>query len=119
MSWTSPLTVARITLPLREPVVFSMNFSRCVDRRLHRLGRLQHLGDDQLVGVEEPADLAHPVHQRAVDDVERRDAAGPHGLEVVDETFLRAVEDVARQALERRARARAFGTFGAAPLALK
>ena len=29
MSWTSPLTVARMTLPLREPPDFSMNFSRC------------------------------------------------------------------------------------------
>ena len=30
MSWTSPLTVASITLPLREPETFSMNFSRWV-----------------------------------------------------------------------------------------
>ena len=28
MSWTSPFTVARMILPLRESVVFSMNCSR-------------------------------------------------------------------------------------------
>ena len=44
------------------------------DGGLHGLGRLQHLGHDQLVVVEQPADLRHAGHQRAVDDVERRRA---------------------------------------------
>ena len=74
------------------------------DRRLHGLGALQHLGDDEFVGVEQPADLLHAVHERAVDDVER-----PGFLElqiqVVDETVLRAFEDVIREAtVERQVR---------------
>ena len=42
-----------------------------IDGRLHHLGALQHLGNDQLVVVEQPSDLRHPGHQRPVDDVER------------------------------------------------
>ena len=58
------------------------------DRRLHRLRGLEDLGDDQLVVVEEPADLAHAVHQRAVDDLERRPSRLPHRLQVNKQTIF-------------------------------
>src|SRR5260370_600922 len=41
------------------------------DRRLHRLGRLQHEGQLHLAGAEELADDFHAVEQEAVDDIER------------------------------------------------
>ena len=72
MSWTSPLTVARTTLPRDRRVGGLHELLEVGDRGLHGLGGLEHLGDDEFVGVEEPADLGHPDHQRAVDDVERR-----------------------------------------------
>ena len=43
-----------------------------VDRRFHRFGGLQHFRNDQLVVVEQAAHFAHPRHQRAVNDVQRR-----------------------------------------------
>ena len=58
------------------------------DGGLHRLGRLQHLGDDQLVVVEQPADLGHARHQRAVDDVERRGAFRALAVEIGDQAVL-------------------------------
>ena len=42
------------------------------NRGLHRFGALKHLGYDQFIVVEQPADLSHPGHQWAVDDVEGR-----------------------------------------------
>ena len=73
------------------------------DGGLHRLGRLQHLGDDQLVGVEQPPDLVHAGHERAVDDLERP-ASAQRLVEVLVETFFRADEDVAPQTLVERQR---------------
>ena len=46
-------------LALARAVALLHELLEVADRRLHRLGGLQHLGDDQLVGVEEPADLVH------------------------------------------------------------
>ena len=54
---------------------------------LHRLGRLQHFGHDQLVVIEQPADLAHAGHQRTVDDVERVGAIRALAVEVFDEVI--------------------------------
>ncbi len=71
MSCTSPLTVASTIVPLVGALGLLHVRLEVADRGLHRLGRLQHLGDDHLVGVEEPADLVHAGHQRAVDDLER------------------------------------------------
>ena len=52
------------------------------DRRLHRLRRLQHLGDDQLVVVKQPPDLGHPRHQRSIDNIERRRSLGALPLQI-------------------------------------
>ncbi len=73
-----------------------------VDGGLHGFGGLQHFGDDQLVVVEKPADFGHPGHQRAVDDVERRDAFGALAIEIVDQAVFRAFDDVVGQALIER-----------------
>ena len=69
--------------------------------RLHRLGALQDLGDDQLVVVEETSDLVHPDHERAVDDVERPRVAELR-VQVVDEAVLRPFDDVAGESLVQR-----------------
>ena len=69
-----------------------------IDGGLHRFGRLQHFGDDQLVVVEQAAHLGHPGHQRAVDDVQRRRAFLPLEVEVGNQTVLGALDDVAGQA---------------------
>ena len=81
-----------------------------VDGGLHGFGGLQHLGDDQLVVVEQAADFGHAGHQRAVDDVERRRAFGAFQVEVGDEAVLGAFDDVVGQALVERE------VFGAACL---
>src|SRR5581483_8586432 len=56
---------------------------------------------DHLVGVEEPPDLIHSLHQRAVDYLERR-----HGferlVEILDEPVLGAFKDVSGQPLQER-----------------
>ena len=69
------------------------------DRRLHGLGALQHLGDDELVVVEEPADLGHAGHQGAVDHVERRRALGQLAVEVLAQPAAAAVHNIAGQPL--------------------
>ena len=43
-----------------------------IDGSLHRLCRLQHLGDNKFVVIEEASNLAHSSHQRTVDHIERR-----------------------------------------------
>ncbi len=73
-----------------------------VDGGLHGLGRLQHFGDDQLVVVEEAADLGHAGHQRAVDDVERGGAFGAFQVEIGNEAVLGAFDDVVGEALIER-----------------
>ena len=73
-----------------------------VDRGLHRFGRLQHLGDDQLVVVEQAADFGHAGHQRTVDDVERRGAFGALEVQIGDQAVLGAFDDVVGQALIER-----------------
>jgi hypothetical protein len=57
------LTVASRTLPFIESVAFSAEYWR-VGARLHGLGRLEGLSATmRLVGIEEPAHLAHTVHE--------------------------------------------------------
>ena len=73
------------------------------DGGLHRLGRLQNFGDNHLVGVEQPADLVHALHQRAVDDFERS-ARRQRLVEVGGQAVLRTFEDIAREAIVERQR---------------
>ena len=68
-----------------------------VHGRFHCLGRLQHLGDDQLVVVEQAAHLFHAVHQRTVNDVEGCQAFGALAFEVVDQPLFGALDDVVGQ----------------------
>ena len=74
-----------------------------IDRGLHRLGRLQNLGDDQLIVIEQPADFGHAGHQRAIDDFERARAFFAFAIEVGDQAVFGAFDDVVRQALDRAA----------------
>ena len=72
-----------------------------LDRGLHGFGALQHLGHDEFVVVEQPADLVHAGHERAVDDVQR----GPLGqrrVQVVGQAVLGAFDDAAGQAFVQR-----------------
>ena len=78
-----------------------------IDRGLHRFGRLQYFGDDQLVVIEKPSNFGHARHQRAVDDVERGHAFRQFLIEVGDEAVLRAFENVICEALIER---EIFGT---------
>ena len=68
---------------------------------LHRLRRLEDLGHDELVVVEQPSDLVHAPHQRAVDDVERRGFLELR-VQVVDQPVAAALDDVAGQPLVER-----------------
>ena len=72
------------------------------DRRFHRLGALQHLGDDELVGIEEAADLVHAAHERPVDDVQRLRPLPQLLGEVAEQSVTRSFDDVAREALVER-----------------
>ena len=74
------------------------------DRGLHHLGTLQHLGDDQLVGVEQPSDLGHPGHQRTVDDVQRLRPAlvGKGEVDVVDRPSFEPSTTAAGETLLQR-----------------
>ncbi len=80
-------------------------------RSLHGLGGLQDLGDDELVVVEAPADLGHPLHQRSIDDVERRGALLELMVEVLDQAFLGALENIVGQPLVEREIGRAGFLF--------
>ena len=76
MSCTSPLTVASTTLPLprRSSPLFLLGFHERLEVRngaLHHPGGLHHLRQEHLARAEQVADDLHPVHQRALDDVER------------------------------------------------
>ena len=71
MSWTSPFTVASTIVPRVAAADLLHERLQVVDGGLHRLRGLEHLGHDELVVVEEAADLVHAPHERAVDDVER------------------------------------------------
>ncbi len=105
MSWTSPFTVARTTLPRTRGGVLVHVRLEVADRRLHHLGALQHLGDDELVLAEEPAHLVHAGHQRAVDDLQRL-LRLERQVEVLEEPVPAALDDVAREPLVEGQRAR-------------
>ena len=60
----------------------------------HRLGRLQHLGHNQFVCIEESAHFCHAVHQRAIDNVERCGALRSFVFQVLDQSIARAFDDV-------------------------
>ncbi len=69
-----------------------------VHRGLHHFGGDQHLGDDQLPGAEQAADLVHPGHERTVDDRQRPHAA-EQLVEGLVEACSRSLDDHARDAL--------------------
>jgi hypothetical protein len=69
---------------------------------LHGFGRLQHLGHNQLIVIEQPPHFGHARHQRAIDDFERRCAFGALAVEIRDEAVLGAFDDVVGQALVER-----------------
>ena len=71
------------------------------DGGLHGLGGLEHLGHDELVVVEEAPDLLHALHERPVDDVERARLVELQ-RQVVEQAFLGAFHDVAREPLVQR-----------------
>ena len=73
------------------------------DRRLHRLRRLQHLGDDELVVIEEPSDLVHAAHERPVDDGQRGRLT-KLGVQILEQSVAAALDDVAREPLVQRKR---------------
>ncbi len=75
---------------------------KVVDRSFHGLGRLQHFGNDQLIRVKEASHLGHTGHQRAVDDIERGHAFFQLEIQIGDQAFLRAFDDVISQALIQR-----------------
>ena len=78
-----------------------------VDGELHGLRRLQHLGHDELVGVELAAYLGHAVHQRAVDNLQRRPVL--HGLvQIFRQPLLGAFDDGEGQPLVQRQAAALF-----------
>ena len=71
------------------------------DGELHRLGGLQHFGNDELVGVELPPHFGHAVHQRAVDDFQRRPF--PQRLiQIVGQPLFAALDDGQRQPFIQR-----------------
>ena len=72
------------------------------DRRLHRLGRLQHEGQLHPAGAEEFADDLHAMEEEVVDDLERGVFFERLG-EIVLEAEPVALDDAPRQA-RRRAR---------------
>ena len=68
------------------------------DRRLHRLGRLQHERQLHLAGAEQLADRLHAAEQDVVDDVERR-VALHRQVEIGFEVEPVAVDDALREAV--------------------
>src|SRR6266403_1983499 len=68
---------------------------KMADRGFHRFRGLQNFRDDQLVGIEQPPDLSHARHQRAVDDIERGNALGALSVEVRHKTIASAFDNVA------------------------
>ena len=85
MSWTSPLTVASTIRAADDLLVFSASMygSRYDDRALHRARALHDLRQEHPPRAEEVADDLHPVHERALDDVERTCRVLPRLLRVL------------------------------------
>ncbi len=112
MSWTSPLTVPITTVPLPPASAFSMCGSRYGDRRLHRLGALQHERQLHLARSEEVADDLHAVEQHVVDDRERGQRAELL-VEIGFEAVAVAVDDAVLQPLLDRPARTVFALDGA------
>ena len=62
---------------------------------------MQHLGHNELVGVELPPNLGHAVHQGAVDDFQRRSFL-ERLIQVFGQPFLGAFDDGEGQTLVQR-----------------
>ncbi len=88
------------------------------DRRLHGLRRLEHLGHDELVVVEQPPHLVHASHEGPVDDVQGARLLQLE-VEVGQQTVARALDDVAREPLVELAASspvrRSFSARGSGP----
>jgi len=101
MSWTSPLTVARTSVPLPGGVGLLHVRLEVGDRLLHDLGRLQHERQLHLPGAEQLADRLHAAQQVLVDDGQRR--LDPERLlEVGGQALGLPVDDPARESLGDR-----------------
>ena len=86
---------------LVHPVHLLHERFQVLDRGLHGLGALQHLGHDEFVVVEQPTDFVHAGHERAVDDIQ----CGPLGqrrVQVVGQAVLGALDDEAGQPFVQR-----------------
>ena len=89
-------------LAARRRVGLRHELFQVADARLHGLGRLQHLGHDQLVIVEQPTHFRHPRHQRPVDDIQRRGPFAPLRIQIRNQAVFRAFHDVVGQPLIQR-----------------
>ena len=94
----------RASLLARDPL--HMRFEK-PDRRLHRLGRLQHERQLHFAGAEQFADRLHPAEQNLVDDVERL-VARHRQIEIGFEPLAVAVDDALRQPVFEPFRAALF-----------
>ena len=63
------------------------------DGLLHDAGALDDLGQEHLPGAEEVADDVHPVHQRALDDLDRTGGREPRLLGVLDDEGVDALDE--------------------------
>ncbi len=60
---------------------------------LHDPGALDDLGQEHLAGAEEVADDVHPVHQRALDDMDRPLGGLPRLLRVLDDPVVDPLDE--------------------------
>ena len=72
------------------------------DRLLHDPGALDHLGQEHLAGPEQVADHVHPVHQRALDDLDRAGRGLAGLLGVLDDERVEPFDERVRQPLVDR-----------------
>ena len=89
MSWTSPLTVAMTMRPFVRDAPgsrsASMNGTRWATAFFITRALLTTCGRNILPGAEEVADDVHPVHQRALDDLDGASRGLAGGLGVLDD----------------------------------
>ena len=103
MSWTSPLTVAITTRPadFDAPGSFSASMygTRWATAFFMTRALLTTWGRNILPGPEQVADDVHPVHQRALDDLDRALGGLPRLLGVLDDERVDALDEGVGQAL--------------------
>src|SRR5690348_13867581 len=75
---------------------------------LHSLGGLENFGNDQLIVVEQAPDFGHTGHERAIDDVERRNTFFQLEVNVRNKAVFGAFDDVVGETLVERKVSRFF-----------